>query len=287
MYLRAPSLFCEDVKDLKSAFVIVAEQAGVSQEEAHRLYNLLPQSLLNVPAFLDKLTKLWRYDFGEPIDQLPNDQVVIGAHMFPPVKRLLRVLSVANKHLTKEKFTHYIQRLSNPDKHQDVLAEISPIFDLASNIKCDFEVSGYGIGNRTIDWLISPSEAPTVLLDVKCRMKDLIEGLGRIALGHRGPGGTGPEPVHDVSILFKDTEAKFNARNKNEVLQGIWVISQLKQERSELHKAFGSLDPMRLHFAVLANWGQEAYILVRDGVRRESIEVLFGIKHSDFFVFDR
>jgi hypothetical protein len=287
MDLRAPSLFCKDVKDLKSAFIIVARQFCISEEEALRLYNLLPQSLQKVPAFHDKLTNLWRYDFGEPIDQLPNNQVVIGAHMFPPIDRLLRVLSVANMRLVESKFANYIQRLSNPAKHQDVLAEISPMFGVDLNISCDFEVSGYGVGNRTIDWVICPSELPLVLFDVKCRMKDLIEGLGRIALGHRGPGGTGPEPVHDVSILFKDTENKFITKNPNEILQGIWIISQLQQERSELHAAFDSLDPMKLHFAILANWNQDAYILIRDGINRELIETLFGIKYSDRFVFDR
>lgn len=285
--LRVPNLLYDEVKDLKSAFMNLAVQVGITENEACRLFNLLPQPLQKILSFHDRLTNLWRYDFGEPIDRLPNDYVVIGAHMFPPVDRLLRVLSVANMRLSKIKFASYIQRLSDPAKHQDVLAEISPMFGVDLAINCDFEVSGYGAGNRTIDWMVCPLGSPAVLFDVKCRMKDLIEGLGQIVLGNRGPDGQGPAPVHNVSILFKDTEEKFIAKSSNEILQGVWIISQLRQERSELHAAFNSTDPMKLHFAILSNWEQDAYVLTRDNIAFESIAKLFGITHSDRFVFDR
>ncbi len=285
--LKIPDLLCGEVKDLKSVFINLASQVDTSEDEAGCLFNLLPQSLQKAPAFHDQLTKLWRYDFGEPIDQLPSDHVVIGTHMFPPVARLLLVLSVAIKRLSKVKFDNYIQRLSDPAKHQDVLAEISPMLGVDLSITCDFEVSGYGVGNRTIDWLLHPPGSTPVLFDVKCRMKDLIEGLANIVMGHRGSDGHGPAPVHNVSILFKDTEGKFITNNPNEILQGVWIISQLQQERSELHVAFDSTDPMKLHFVVLANWGQDAYVLIRNGIAMKSVTKLFNVIHSDRFVFDR
>lgn len=265
----------------------IAVQIGVSKDEVNRLFNMLPQPLQRAPAFCDRITNLWRYDFGFPIDQLPGDSVAIGTHMFPPVERLLRVLFVANMRILEPKLSRYLQRLTDSAKHQDVLAEVSPMLEVNKNISSEFEVSGYGAGKRTIDWLLRPSKSLTVLLDVKCRTKDLIEGLEQIVSGNLGPDGKGPTPAHDVTILFKDTEAKFSQNSPKEILQGVWVVTQLQQERSELQAAFKLLDPLKLHFAVITNWQKDAYILVRDGIQLETVTSLFSITHSDRFVFDR
>ena len=185
------------------------------------------------------------------------------------------------------KLDRYLKRLSNSAKHQDVLSEISPILGVDAGVSCEFEVSGYGVGKRTIDWLLRPSALPAVLLDVKCRIRDLIEGLAQIASGHLGPDGQGPSPLHNIAIMFKDTEEKFIQKSPNEMLQGVWIISHLRQERSELNNAFNSLDSMKLHFAVIANWQKDVYVLVRDGIPLESITSLFNVTHSNRFVFDR
>jgi len=285
--LRAPKLICGEVEDLKSAFTIVAAQINISINEVNYLFNILPQALQTAPTFYNRLTNSWCYDFGFPIDQLPGDHVVIGPHMFPPVDRLLRVLSVAYKRIPELKLNRYLQRLAESAKHQDVLAEISPMLRVDININSEFEVPGQGVGKRTIDWLIHPPKSPAVLLDVKCRIKDLIEGLAQIASGKLGPDGKGPAPTHDVTTLFKDTEEKFSQKSPNEILQGVWVVTQLKQERSELKSAFDLLDPVKLHFAVIANWQKEAYILLRKGIQLDSITSLFGIIYSEHFVFDR
>lgn len=285
--LRAPKLICGEVKDLKSAFTIVAAQNSISISEVNYLFNILPRALQTAPAFCNLLTNLWCYDFGLPIDQLPGDHVVIGTHMLPPVDRLLRVLSAAYKRILEPKLSRYFQRLAEPSKHQDVLAEISPMLRVDINISSEFEVSGQGVGKRTIDWLLHPPKSPAVLLDVKCRIKDLIEGLAQIALGKLGPDGKGPAPTHDVTTLFKDAEGKFSQKNPKEILQGVWVVTQLKQERSELQSAFKLLDPTKLHFAVIANWQRDAYILLQNGIQLDSITSLFDITYSEHFVFDR
>lgn len=287
MELRIPSLFYDDVKDLRSVFTIVGREIEMNEEEVDRLFNLLPASLQQVFAFHDRITKLWRYEFGQPIDRLSSETIVVGTHMFPEVNRLLRVLSIAYTHLTKDKLYKYIQRLNSSTKHQDVLAEMSPLFWLSSSVNCEFEVSGYAEGNRTVDWVLSPTASVPVLLDVKYRMRDLIEGLDRIMLGHRGIDGGGPDPMHNTSLLFKDTEEKFVAKDPSQMLQGVWIISQLQQDQSELHSIFNSLNPQKLHFAILTNWSKDAYVLTRDKIKLELLLTLFGIKQSDRFVFNR
>lgn len=285
--LRIPKLFCGEVKDLRSAFMTVAVEVGILTDEVNQFFGMLPKALQIAPAFYNRLTSLWCYDFGIPIDQLPGDRVVIGSHMFPPLEHLLRVLSIVYKRIPEPKLSRYLQRLAEPAKHQDVLAEISPMLRVDINISSEFEVPGHGVGNRTVDWVLYPSKSPVVLLDVKCRLKDLIEGLAQIASGKLGPDGKGPAPTHDVATLFKGAEEKFTQKSPKEILQGVWVVSHLKQERSELQSAFESLDPLKLHFAVIANWQKDGYIILRNDIQRDSIASLFGITYSDRFVFDR
>lgn len=89
--LRVPSQFYSEVKDLRSAFIKVAKHIDISEDEVSHLWRLLPILLQKAPAFCDRLTGLWRYDFGMPIDRLPEDNIAIGTHMFPPVDRLRSV----------------------------------------------------------------------------------------------------------------------------------------------------------------------------------------------------
>lgn len=284
---RIPSEFYNGVSNLESVFIDQAININIAEDDARILFALLPKHLQEAPVFRDRLTNLWRYDFGIPIDNLPGDYVVFGTHMFPPVDRLVRVLYIAYRRVSEPKLGRYLHRLSNAMKHQDVLAEFSPILGVNTSVDCEFEVPDYGVGNRTIDWLIRPVDMVPVLLDVKCRTRDLIEGLAQITYGRRGPDGKGPAPLHNVAVLFQDTKEKFIQRNPNEIWQGAWIVTQLKQERSELHAAFESLDPTKLHFAVITNWQQDAYLLNRDGIQPEALASLFGITHSNQFVFDR
>ena len=64
-------------------------------------------------------------------------------------------------------------------------------------------------------------------------------------------------------------------------LQGAWIHSHIKVERSELESHFLSLPPDLLHFAVVSNWHETGFLLSRQGVDREMIVNLFGIRDGE------
>lgn len=162
-----------------------------------------------------------------------------------------------------------------------------PALRLDSNVEADFEVGGLGHGNHRVDWSIRPKAAVPVLLDVKHRIRDVIEGLARICSGERHADGTAPAPIHDTALLFRSTAEKFMSRDSSQCLQGAWIVTQLMQESSELSEAFDKVDASRLHFAIMNNWGEEAYILARKSVCVNQIASLFHLRPSEQLVFSR
>jgi hypothetical protein len=201
--------------------------------------------------------------------------------MFIPVERLINALLCARKRLSEDKRNAWLERLADPQKHLDVLAEMLPVARLHDAAQAEFEVAGLGSGNRTLDWVITLAAGPRILVDVKYRTRDLVEAFKDLSLGGRGPEGGAPPPRHQVSLLFRGTVDKFLPRRPSDMLQGAWVVTELKQERNELANAFSSLDNERLHFAVVTNWGDEGFILTRSDVERGVIEDSFRIRHSD------
>lgn len=89
-----------------------------------------------------------------PLGGLPENIIVTSTLMFPPVERLYHVLLCARQRLSRLQLEQYIQRLSNPIKHHDVVAEMLPALRLDSNVEADFEVVGQWQGNHTLDWWI-------------------------------------------------------------------------------------------------------------------------------------
>lgn len=248
---------------------------------------MLPRVLRRAPCFLSRLTQEWLCEFGEPIDGLPGDSIATGTHMFPPIDRLLDVLLCARQRFSDREFEQYIRRLSDLSKHQDVLAEMLPVLRLDSAVEAEFEVAGHAEGNHTVDWRIRRMAGPPVLLDVKHRIRDLIEGLGRICAGERDADGSAPAPTHDTGILFRSTAAKFKSRDSSQYLQGVWIVTQLMQECSKLNDTFGRIDSSRLHFAIINNWGEEAYILARETTHVRELASLFHLRLSERLVFSR
>jgi len=147
---RVPSELVADVASLPERLLATGSLRGLKTELIERLVSLLPKELRESPCFLCQLTNLWRYDFGVPIDRLPGNLVVTGTHMFTPVDRLLDVLVSAQSRLEEARLEDYIRRLSNPAKHQDVLAEFAPILRLKPDVPSQFEVTGYGACHHQI-----------------------------------------------------------------------------------------------------------------------------------------
>jgi hypothetical protein len=283
---RVPEAFVGGLAALPELFRASAKWRGMTREEVDEVVRLVPAPILELTCFLDRMTGLWRYDYGEPFHNLEGELVVFGANTYNEVDRLFEVLNCARLRLVDEDLSGFLHRLTDPSKHQNFLFEFMPIVRLDSSIKVTYEVAGYGEGNHTIDWLIR-SDNVSLLLEVKNRTKDLMESLVRFQRGERGPDGTAPAPTHDPSLLFRSVQPKFKPCNTSPIIQAVWVATTIKQEESELLAAFAKLDSSRVHVAIFGDWGDDVYILANDCSAKERTLDLLGLRESQRAVFRR
>jgi hypothetical protein len=257
---------------LLGAMEIIAEKLGHGPQQAERVFRLLPLELKNCPVFLCALRRIWRYEYGPPYT-LPNSKrLLVGVDQCPPVEWLYRAVLVMEQHLLASQLIRYIECLKDRSKHLEFLVEAVPLTMLSGSPSVEYEVTGYGVGNKTIDFLIKPAQTTPVLLEVKCRVKELIEKIE-----HRG--------IPDASSLFKSTEDKFRANETSTFLQGIWVHSILAYHLSDLKSIFENLDPQKIHFAILACWDKKAFVLSRQENIRELVGTIFKLPNDDTNVF--
>lgn len=201
--------------------------------------------------------------------------------MWAPVPLLFDVLACARLRLPPEKLASYLKLLTDAGKHQEYLAEMFPILRLDPAITADHEVSGRGAGNKTIDWAIGPAGGRTVLMDVKRRYADFIAQMGA-PMEHELPA-----PDHDPTLLFRSVEQKFLSADPGKVLQGVWIVTDIKQEQGKLEATFASLDSAKVHFAILGDHRPDIHLLVRREQDRPFLLDLFKATQSDRFVFKR
>ena len=281
------NVFVEGVKSLPDLLKLMASGKGLSKRQVDGLADLVPQQLKSSPCFLDRRTGLWRYSFGSPLDGLSSCRVVFGTHMYHPLDRLIDVLLCAKRRLSKEQLADYLKRIDDPNKHADLIFEFAPVVRLPDDVQTAYEVVGYGEGASNIDWLISSQESPSLLLEVKHRTRDLLESLIKIDEDQRDSNGRALAPVHDISLLFRNIEKKFLPRSSNEMLQGAWICTDIKQEKEELRMAFAALDPQRIHFTVLGDFKDDVYVLCDDEKVRNYVLKVFQCSESNRFVFSR
>jgi hypothetical protein len=281
---RFPPEFIGGFAEMFSLFRAICERQRLPSRYVERIFSLVPEPVRTLPCFLDRLTGLWRYDYGDPII-LPSGSTIIGTHMFHDVERLFEVVCCASWRLPAQKLNFYLARLADRNHHEDVLVEFAPILHLDPAVIVDHEHTGLGDGNRTIDWRIQVADQPALLLEVKNRMRDLIESFE--AIKNQSSETLVPEPHHDHAILFKSVASKFRAREATEVIQAAWIKTGLKQETKELQAAFDELDPARLHAVVLGSWGVDGYILGRDLDTGRRVQKILQIKRTAKLVFKR
>ena len=207
--------------------------------------------------------------------------------MYPVVERLFDVLVCARQRLTDDRFALYMSRLASPGKHGDVLFEFAPVLGLPEAIDARHEVRGFGDGNDTVDWLIAPPSGPSIALEVKNRVRDLLEAFARVQAGERASDGTAPAPIHDPHLLFTSVEGKFSPRSPAETVQAVWICTGLKQEETELAAAFAELDPARVHVALLGHWEDDVYVIASNETARDHTCRVLGVRPSRRFVFSR
>jgi hypothetical protein len=252
---------------------------GWSSQDCAALLGILPHELTSCACFLDRLTDLWRYEFGRP--HQVGSSLIWGTHMWAPVPVLFDVLVCARMRLPAGKLWPYLQLLTDADKHQEYLAEMFPMLRVDPAIAVQYEAQGRGAGNKTIDWAIGPVDNREVLMDVKRRTVDFLAQLG-------GPiEAEIPAPEHDPALLFRNVEAKFVAADPDGVLQGAWIVTDIKQEAAELAAAFERLDAAKVHFAVLGDARPDVCLLTRRAEDRPFLRDLFRVADADRYLFNR
>jgi len=256
-----------------------SDRRGLSVTERETLLATVPAPLLACECFYDKLTGLWRYEFGEP--HRVRDELVWGTHMWSPVPALLDVIACAGRRLPPQKLAAYLVLLGNPGKHQEYLAEMFPMFRVDAAIPAEHEVGSMGAGNRTIDWLVGPADGRRVLFDVKRRFVDFIAMMDVLSVAEAAA------PGHDVALLFRSVEAKFRPSNPDQLLQGAWIVTDIKQDEVELGDAFAALDAGKVHFAILGDAEANVHLITRRPEDRGFLLRLFRATPSSRFVFDR
>jgi hypothetical protein len=259
-----------------------AHAAGMSDREIAALMTAVPSNLLRAQCFEDRLTGLWRYEFGEPYYLKRLDQLLWGTHMWVPVTHLRLALGCFLSRVSAEKHRAFLARLDNRKKHLDVLSEMIPLLHVGRGVAADFEMAGLGYGNRTIDWRFGPIDGREILMDVKRRSIDLMRQLDRLT-----DGETTREPNHDPAVLFRSVENKLVGAEPASRLQGVWVVTDIQQEGSNLTDAFQNLDPGKVHFAILGDWERDAHILVRREEDRAFLLNAFDLTQSVRFTFQR
>lgn len=250
---------------------------GFSNQQFNDFVSVFPSNLVGVQCFLDKLTNLWRYEFGLPSDLTKTKKMLWGTPMWPPVNILFQSVRCAKQLLPSDKLQEYMQRLANIDKHQDALVEMFPVLRLAPNIPVCFEVAGEGVGNKTIDWKIGAVPGRCARMDVKNRMSDLYSIMDQ--------NDVTQAPQHDPALLFRSIENKFLESDPENFLQGVWVVTQIKQELIKLQQAFDTLCARKVHFAILGDYRDDAFVLAK---REEDLPFImnqFALSPSERFTF--
>src|SRR5258706_4559142 len=82
---------------LEERLVAEAIARGFDAESAIALAPITPANLLAAECFLDKMTGLWRYEFGFPYHL--DGELVWGTHMWVPVGCLVSALSCVKDRL--------------------------------------------------------------------------------------------------------------------------------------------------------------------------------------------
>ena len=245
---------------LNDRLVAEALERGLTIEQTLELIALVPEPLISAQCFLDRLTHIWRYEFGRAYDEF-----LYGPHVWTPVTTLVRVLRSVPRHLEGTQRCKYVGRLGHAPNHFDALMEFLPIVRLPAGVVAEHEVlTGAGkTAQRDVDWRLTKPGLVPVLIDVKNRRHDLLHLTARVGSGEQRPNGHAPQPTHDTALVFEGIAKKYLAQDPDVQLQGAWVKTGLKQEASELQASFDALDRRKVHFVIIGGWEPGVLVLTR------------------------
>lgn len=256
-----PDMFRAEDSDILGALEKVATAQGLSGQEAERVFALLPDSLKNAPSFKDRMTGIWRYEYGIPyvVGKGNKEKIVIGTDQAPKVSVLLNGIRALSQHTPYEQLLSFCKKLENKHKHLDFLAELDPLMRPSVDFTADYEPDGYASGNRKIDWLIRFHDGSSCLIDVKNRIRGLIDFFDGI--NRKGKNNFSDSPPLPDGV-FNSSEIKFLPAKKGR-FQGLWLLTSVYYDDELLKETFYNLDENLMQFTVLTHFEGEARILSR------------------------
>jgi len=250
--MRVPNAFAKATKSFEDCFILHAMAQSLSEIDAIKLFALLPAGIATASCFQDVFTDVWRYDLGSPAIKLSGGKEVIGTLQFQKVRTLVLVMILATRFLDAKTLRNYVDRLANIKKHPDVLAEFQPLLHRVKLQGIEHEVPG--VNQKKIDWFIPDAGLPPLLVEVKSRIKDLIESLESLEFARSLGVKDIPTPHHNPALMLRSTADKFAARDPSAALHCVWVASHLKQEADETKRAYEQLATGKVHVVVFGGW---------------------------------
>lgn len=282
---RVPEQLIGGVADLKDLLISLGRIYDIPKWELVRAVDLIPQEIADSFCFLETKTHIWRYEFGQPFDRLPQNKIVIGTHMFCDVTHLLKVMLFIADRLSSAEQPKYLGRLKLPEKHSETLMECAPILRLIQKARVQYEPAGWAAGNKTIDWVIEIPNEITILLEAKSRSMDLVEFFK--TMNTSSDDLNNPPPKHDTSLLFRGLEQKFKPKIPGKIINAAWIGIGLRQERKEIQSAFYCLDSNRIDLAIFGDWHDDVWVCTYDILAKVKVLEVLGLHESTRLLFDR
>lgn len=273
-----------DTSTLYEEFLSCAKKYGDNREYATQLLKFLPQAIKESCVWFDRVTSLWRYEYGIPYDNLPQDMVVVGTNMNHPVDDLYIAIKTADKWLKPEQLILYRERLADKNKHLDVVFEMRPLKDVKKKHKAKYEAIGMGTGKTTLDWQVN-CRFVNIAFDVKNRIKSFIDHMTQIVPDlNKGEINISPSSPNPED-LFKSVECKLKNKSFFIQLQGVWIHTDIKEDKHKLTSYFcKNLDKRKIHFVIFSDWKNDATILARNRIITYVLKKIFGLTESSRFV---
>jgi hypothetical protein len=258
---------------LKEVFEIVGQKCGDNEQTIDKIFSLLPKEIQAAPAFLSLLSRQWSYEFGTEYRNYHTQDIIFGGSQCPPVEWLytgMKAFDSYPKILTPDKTKDFKNKLSTKEKHLGALNEMAPLTVLKKeSTLLEYETAGRD--GKTIDFSIQTPSGLRMHLEVKCRIKELIENLV-------------PRTEPNPETLFHKTDEKFEIYDPQKILQGLWIHSLIGFSEKRLLEAFNKQDSSRIHFAVLAHWTEQAYVLARTPEIAKVVQDTFHLPLNDSIV---
>src|SRR5688572_9657196 len=117
---RIPMQAVAGIAEFSELAVSIQILRGESRASAEALVEAVPAVLRQAPCFLDRLTGLWLYDFGEPVTT-SRGYVYGGGRTWHELTNIIDVLTCARARLENPVLSDYLLRLADPNKHAYML----------------------------------------------------------------------------------------------------------------------------------------------------------------------